>query len=189
MSTVALRRGVLDCLALAGGWVPRADLDGLTTCATALDDVLADLVVQNQVVFKLGIGYRLAGDPLVRGAMRSMARGGQNRAVMGMQQKVPEGAQLRLGVAQRAQRPLVGAVAHAGGHHQLVLVGRADDGERMARILRIGGHARQRQDQVDRLPGPEVEAGRLVEVKGLRAFGHRLAALQCGVVDRHGENS
>ena len=101
MSTVALRRGVLECLALAGGWVPRADLDALTTCAVALDDVLADLVVKNTVVFKLGIGYRLAGDPLVRGAMRSMARGGQNRAVMGMQQKVPEGAQLRLGVAQR----------------------------------------------------------------------------------------
>jgi hypothetical protein len=62
----ALRRRVLEALLSQGPWVQRCALDGLTGCAPALDDVLADLVVEGVAEFKPSLGYRVCGGPLVR---------------------------------------------------------------------------------------------------------------------------
>lgn len=91
-----LRSQVLRHLVEAATWVPRRELDPLTTCRLALDDVLAELVVQKRVEFRPAVGYRLAGDLLVRRAMQSMQREGSKRAVCALQAK----GQIRAGVAQ-----------------------------------------------------------------------------------------
>lgn len=103
---IPLRRRVLDALAAAGTWVLRADLDGLTNCAPALDDTLADLVIDGTAEYRQHAGYRLVGDALARDALRRLHASPQDhRVVLG----ADEGAKgMRLAFAQRV--PAVGLV-------------------------------------------------------------------------------
>lgn len=103
---IPLRRRVLDALAAAGTWVARADLDGFTHCAPALDDTLADLVIDGTAEYRQHAGYRLVGDALARDALRRLHASPQDhRVVLG----ADEGAKgMRLAFAQRV--PAVGLV-------------------------------------------------------------------------------
>lgn len=93
-----LARQVKARLVEAGTWVPRAELDALTSCRVALDDVLADLVLAGTVRFKAEAGYRLAGDVLARGAARDLQRRPDlGRAVRG----AVRGCTVVFGVAER----------------------------------------------------------------------------------------
>lgn len=102
MSSAPLRSAVLDVLARAGTWVPRTDLDRLTTCAPALDDVLADLVVEGLAEFQQFVGYRLAISPLARQALQKLKLQPQDtRSVQAQTIEKNGRSQVRLGVAER----------------------------------------------------------------------------------------
>lgn len=107
MTAVSLRSRVLEVLLSQGPWVQRAALDGLTTCQPALDDVLADLVIEGHAEFKRHVGYRACGGPLVREAHRRLLQDkALVRAVVAAERPCDAGAQLVLGVAER--RPELG---------------------------------------------------------------------------------
>lgn len=102
MSSVPLRSAVLDALAQAGTWVARPTLDKLTTCAPALDDVLADLVVEGRVEFQQFVGYRLAISPLARKALQKLKLNPQDRRAVEAETVEKRGkSQVRMGVAER----------------------------------------------------------------------------------------
>lgn len=87
-----LRALLLERLMDAGTWVEPVPLcQGLTTCQMALEDALADLVVDGKVVFRLAVGYRLAGGPEVRRAAQLMRRARSSRGAF-MREVVRKGA-------------------------------------------------------------------------------------------------
>lgn len=97
-----LRTSVIRELLRRGSWVPRAALDGLTTSAVALDDVLADLVIDGEVEHRRHVGYRLTGSPLVRHACQRLEQDPTlQRAVVGYERATEGGVQTVLGMAQR----------------------------------------------------------------------------------------
>jgi hypothetical protein len=69
---VPLRKQALNLLADSESWVERSAFDALSTCRPAVDDVLADLVIEGQADFRQYVGYRLAGGPLLRKAVRRL---------------------------------------------------------------------------------------------------------------------
>lgn len=71
---VPLRRLVLERVARSGGWVARDELADLTTCEPALDDALADLVVDGALTFEAAMGYRMALPELQRRALARLLR-------------------------------------------------------------------------------------------------------------------
>ncbi|MBV7454327.1 hypothetical protein KW843_07580 [Acidovorax sp. sif1233] len=106
MST-ALRTRVLRVLLAQGKWVDRAALNRLTTCQPALDDVLADLVIEGHAEFRKFAGYRLCGGPQVRAARLQLAADPTLvRAVSAATQQAEGGEQVVMGVAER--RPELG---------------------------------------------------------------------------------
>jgi len=112
-----LRDRVRDVLIEAGTWVPRIDLNGLTGCAPALDDALADLVIDGVVEHRQAVGYRVKGSDLVRKALRQLVRNpANNRAVVARQVK----RQFSIGIAER--RAGIGIVSY-----ELELPPAADD--------------------------------------------------------------
>lgn len=74
IASAPLKRRALDMLMLDGSWVSRSELDALSAYTPALDDALADLVVEGLAEFKQGIGYRLAGGPLVRASVKRLMK-------------------------------------------------------------------------------------------------------------------
>ena len=110
MTAVSLRSRVLEVLLSQGPWVQRAALDGLTTCQPALDDVLADLVIEGHAEFKRHVGYRLQGGPQVREArVQLMTDPALLRAVAAAEVQTDAGQQMVMGVAER-RAELGGAV-------------------------------------------------------------------------------
>lgn len=102
-----LRSRVLRVLLVQGPWVERAALNRLTTCEAALDDVLADLVIDGHAEFKKYVGYRLCGGPLVRQArLQLLANPALLRAVAADTLELDGGSQVVMGVAER--RPELG---------------------------------------------------------------------------------
>lgn len=102
MSGGALRAGVLDALASAGTWVAREALDALTTCTPALDDVLADLVVEGRAEHQRFVGYRLLVSPLARQALQKLQHEPLlKRAVQASTQEKNGRSLVRVGVAER----------------------------------------------------------------------------------------
>ncbi len=79
---VSLRARALNRLMEAGSWLGREQLQALTTCQSALDDVLADLVVDQQVEFRPHGGYRLVGTPAARRAAQLMRRSDRKAAAV-----------------------------------------------------------------------------------------------------------
>lgn len=97
-----LRAAVIRELLRCGGWVQREALDGLTSSVVALDDVLADLVVDGEAEHRRHIGYRLTGSALVRHACQRLEQDPTlQRAVVGYERATEEGVQTVLGMAQR----------------------------------------------------------------------------------------
>jgi hypothetical protein len=84
----------------AGTWVPRAQLEaGLSsTCEPAIDDALADLVMEGYATFDAHAGYRLAGTPLARRAAHKLRAEGLVCAVVAE----PHKGHYRVGVAEMA---------------------------------------------------------------------------------------
>lgn len=71
-------------LMLAVRWVSGVELaEGLSTSAPAIEDALADLVLEGLAEFDPDLGYRLSGSQLCRDALRSLTRGKLQRAVAG----------------------------------------------------------------------------------------------------------
>ncbi|WP_367846430.1 hypothetical protein [Rhodoferax sp. WC2427] len=98
---------LVERLVAAGTWVNRATLvRGLSTSAVALEDALADLVVDAKAEWRDGAGYRLAGGLLARQAAQKRQAGGHARQVLGRE---INGA-YRVGVAELV--PGVGPVMY-----------------------------------------------------------------------------
>lgn len=105
-----LRTKVLRVLLTKGTWVQREALNPLTTCQPALEDVLADLVIEGHAEFKRYAGYRLLGGPQVREArVQLMTDPTLLRAVAAAEVQTDAGQQLVMGVAER-RADLGGAV-------------------------------------------------------------------------------
>jgi hypothetical protein len=90
-----------DYLTLAlidgGTWMGRAELQAARECSdVALEDALADLVVDGVVDYRKNVGYRLAGTGACRRAAQLMRREGKRAAVVG----VPGKEGYRVGVAE-----------------------------------------------------------------------------------------
>lgn len=98
MSGIPLRRRLLARLVQRGTWVERDELvAGLSNCPPAIDDALADLVLDGQAEFRPAVGYRLAGTELAREAARLLVAGRTRRGVAAK----PVGHEYRVGVAER----------------------------------------------------------------------------------------
>jgi hypothetical protein len=71
--TLAMR--ILDTLAEAGTWRGRGELREAHSCSeVALDDALADLVMDSRISYRENVGYRLAGTTLARRALQIASR-------------------------------------------------------------------------------------------------------------------
>jgi hypothetical protein len=103
--TLATR--LLDALIDAGTWMSRLELQARQECSViALDDALADLVMEGLADFRANVGYRLAGSNVCRCAAQLMRRDGKRAAVVG----VPHQDGYRVGVAE--QRAAIGLVMY-----------------------------------------------------------------------------
>lgn len=71
---VSHRTHVLNILMDAGTWVHREDLSPASTCVPALDDAVAELVMEGLVEFRQNVGYRLVASQLSRRAAQLMRR-------------------------------------------------------------------------------------------------------------------
>jgi hypothetical protein len=95
LKTQMLER-LLDC----GTWVMRHDLvEGLSNSPPAIEDALADLVIEGFAEYRQAAGYRLAGSALARRAARMLRRSRTARAVCGKQ----VGNVYQVGVAEMRQ--------------------------------------------------------------------------------------
>lgn len=105
-----LRTKVLRLLLTRGSWVQRDAFNPLATCQPALEDVLADLVIEGHAEFKRYAGYRLLGGAQVREArVQLMTDPTLLRAVAAAEVQTDAGQQLVMGVAER-RAELGGAV-------------------------------------------------------------------------------
>lgn len=94
----ALKAGLMERLMAAGTWMSRDELvAGLSTCVPAVEDSLADLVLEGKAEWRQGSGYRLAGTLLARRAAQLLLSTGTQRSVQAMQHKT----HYRIGVAER----------------------------------------------------------------------------------------
>jgi hypothetical protein len=80
----SLRTALVNALIDAGTWMGRDELQAGQSCSViALDDALADLVMEEQVDFRANVGYRLAGTNVCRRAAQLMRSEGKRAAVVG----------------------------------------------------------------------------------------------------------
>lgn len=126
-----LRMRVMEALLTQGPWVQRAVLDRLTTSALALEDVLADLVIEGAAEFKPSVGYRACGSPLVRHARAQLVRDPSVFRHVAAREEVVDGkARLMAGFAVRTPGQAVEAVAFelelppAGSPDELIAQGK-----------------------------------------------------------------
>ncbi|MFA5900552.1 MAG: hypothetical protein WC829_15740 [Hyphomicrobium sp.] len=83
-----------------GGWVSREALcKGMKSSTEAIDDALADLVMERRIEYREAVGYRLAGTVLTRQAAKTLRANGLLKAVCGRQ----VGDEYHVGVAQAHQ--------------------------------------------------------------------------------------
>lgn len=93
-----LKTVMLERLMDGGTWIGREALaKGASTSVHAIDDALADLVLEGKAEWRQGSGYRLAGTELCRTAMKQLRAEGLSRSILGRQVK----AEYRVGVAAR----------------------------------------------------------------------------------------
>lgn len=102
LKAVMLER-LMDC----GTWMARAALaQGASTSPAAIDDALADLVIEKKAEYREAVGYRLAGTEMTRAAAKKLRAEGLARSVCGRQVK----QEYRVGVAE--QRGALGLVMY-----------------------------------------------------------------------------
>jgi hypothetical protein len=96
-----LKTQMLERLIDAGSWLMRHELVvGLSSSSPlAIEDALADLVIEGKAEFRQAGGYRLAGGALARRAAYLLRTERKGRAVFGQQ----DGANYRVGVAEMRQ--------------------------------------------------------------------------------------
>lgn len=82
---VPLRGRMLDLLVDAGTWVSRDELNTLSTCEPAVDDAIADLMVEGLAIYRENVGYRLAATEASRRAAQLQRRTGRRVAAVGLQ--------------------------------------------------------------------------------------------------------
>lgn len=105
--TTTLKTQMLERLMDCGTWLSRADLvQGLSTSPVAIEDALADLVLERRAEFRQAVGYRLAGTVLTRAAARVMRVNRARRGAFGKQVQ----QEYRVGVAE--QRAGLGVVMY-----------------------------------------------------------------------------
>lgn len=96
--TRPLRSVMLERLIAVGQWVDSATLSrGASTSQVAIEDVMADLVIEGLAEYRQEMGYRLAGTPVARRAAKRLLWSKSDRAVQGEQ----VGSEYRVGVAER----------------------------------------------------------------------------------------
>lgn len=105
-----LKNQMLERLIDCGSWMMRRELvAGLSSSPPAIEDALADLVIEGKAEFRQQGGYRLAGGALERRAAYLLRQERTHRAVYGQQ----VGTDYRVGVAElrclgeRQERTLV----------------------------------------------------------------------------------
>ncbi|MGE4241747.1 hypothetical protein [Ramlibacter sp.] len=92
-----LRSNVVDQLIESGGWLTSTELQDRLSCSqVALEDTLADLVVERKVEFWQSVGYRLAGTTLTRRAAQLMRERGVPAAAIAQRL----GREFRVGVSE-----------------------------------------------------------------------------------------
>lgn len=88
MSGRPLKAVMLDRLMDSGTWMTREQLGaGASTCAMAIEDAVADLVLEGKAEYREAVGYRLAGSALARAAVAGLRRRGVRRHVVAQQVK------------------------------------------------------------------------------------------------------
>ena len=93
-----LKAVMLERLMDGGTWISREALaKGASTSAHAIDDALADLVLERKAEWRQGSGYRLAGTEMPRAAVKQLRADGLARSVCGRQVK----NDYRVGVAEQ----------------------------------------------------------------------------------------
>lgn len=104
MSPRSLKTRMLERLVATQGWqTAEALAAGLSTSRLAIEDALADLVMEQKAEFMPAAGYRLKATDLCRQAARMLKTRNVERAVTGGQ----AGNVYRLAVAQIAEGDLV----------------------------------------------------------------------------------
>lgn len=92
-----LKSVLLERLIDAGTWLGRDELVAdLSNCLPAIEDALADLVVEAKADYREGSGYRLAGTYLARQAAKQLRAKGNRFAAQAAQ----HGQHFRIGVAE-----------------------------------------------------------------------------------------
>lgn len=92
-----LKPVMLERLTDAGTWLSREELVAdLSNCMPAIEDALADLVLEGHADYREGSGYRLAGTFLARQAAKQLRAKGTRYAVRAAQ----HGQHFRVGVAE-----------------------------------------------------------------------------------------
>src|SRR5262245_48912244 len=110
-------------------------------------------------------------------AIITMARSGSSCRLI-----VPVGPTIRTRAGRSGrERLFVGALAHAGGDRQPVLVGRGCEREAALAVVARAWKV-LRQKEVYRFTRLEREPARLFEMEGARSFGDLLAAHQLAVI-------
>lgn len=96
-----LRQVFLERLMDAGTWCSRDELTaGTSSSPVAIEDTLADLVVEGLSEYREHVGYRLKGSSLQRRAVKLMREQRTNRQVYGQ----PVGDQFHVAVVEQAPR-------------------------------------------------------------------------------------
>lgn len=102
-----LKAVMLDRLMDCGTWLTMEQLaEGASTSQPAIEDAVADLVLEGKAEYREAVGYRLAGTALTRAAVVGMRRNGTRRHVVAQQIK----NEYRAGVAE--QRAELGVVMY-----------------------------------------------------------------------------
>ncbi len=91
-------KAVMRVLMTRGTWVDRTELASCSTCVPALEDALADMVLNGKAEYRVGVGYRLKHSVLVRRAVRELVNRADLKKSVKLIQK-PDG--VHLGIAQR----------------------------------------------------------------------------------------
>lgn len=101
MCTRPLRSIFLERLMDAGTWCSRDELAaGASSSPVAVEDALADLVIEGKAEYRSDMGYRLAGSVIQRRAVKLMRSDKTARGIYGEQL----GQEFRIGVAEQVQR-------------------------------------------------------------------------------------
>lgn len=99
-----LKGQMLERLMQAGGWLlPQVLAEGLSTSRPAIEDALADLVIEQLAEYMPAAGYRFKTTELCRQAARRLVARGGDRVVLAK----PAGSAYRVAVAQRLAGDLV----------------------------------------------------------------------------------